>query len=131
MGPCDALKHMQAGGGSSRGAVIWSGAEENQAPPHHLHRGAAGCTGGAVPAEPVPRCEHTREISTTHSLKRRKSRGKSGVPHSAFQSIAHEIRLTFFLNHEKFPNPWSVKCFYNVPSIMYASFSMLCLAVHT
>lgn len=87
MAPSDVLQPMQAGRGSQRGAVSRSGAEADQTPPHHFHGGAAGRTGGAVPAEPVSRCEHKGEISTAHSLKRGKSRGKSAVSHSAYHWI--------------------------------------------
>lgn len=84
MDPGGALKPMQARRSSQRWAVTRSGAEADQTSPHYFHRGAAGRTGGAVPAEPVPRCEHEREISTAHSLERRKGRGKTAVTHSAF-----------------------------------------------
>lgn len=70
---------MQAGRCSQGGAVAQSGAEANQTTPHYFHRGAAGCTGGAVPAEPVSRCDHEGETSTAHSLKGRKSRGKTAT----------------------------------------------------
>lgn len=84
MAPGDAHRAVQAGGRSQRGADAQSGAEANQASPHYIHRGAAGRTGGAVPAEPVSRCEHEGDTSTAHSLKRGKGRGKTVVSHSAF-----------------------------------------------
>ena len=78
---------MQAGRSSQGGADARSGAEEDQTSPHNFHRGAAGRTGGAVPAEPVSRCEHKGETGTAHSLKRRKGRGKTVVSDSVFQQI--------------------------------------------
>lgn len=82
MAPSDARRHMQARRRSQRGADTRSGAEENQTAPHYFHRGAAGRTGGTVPAESVSGCEHEGETSTAHSLKRRKSRGRTAASRS-------------------------------------------------
>lgn len=81
MAPSDAHRHMQARWRSPRGADTRSGAQENQTPPHHFHRGAAGRTGRAVPAESVSRCEHKGETGTEYPLKRRTSGGESVVKH--------------------------------------------------
>lgn len=87
MAPSDALRLMQARRCPQRGAdTRRSGAQANQTPPHYFHRGAAGRTGGAVPAESVSRCEHEGETSTAHSLTRGKSRGKTAVKHSTNNS---------------------------------------------
>lgn len=59
--PCTAARPLQVRRRSPRGAELGSGAQANQAPPHHFHRGAAGRTGGAVPAEPVSGCKHQGE----------------------------------------------------------------------
>lgn len=67
------------GGGGGRGGTPRTGAEENQTPPHHLHRGAAGRSGGAFPAESVPRCEHEGEASAADTPERGKSGGDDSL----------------------------------------------------
>lgn len=93
MPSADTHRPMQVRRCSQRWASARSGAEANQTSPHYFHRGAAGRTGGAVPAEPVSRCEHKGETSTAHTLKRRKSGGKTTVSHSAFVLPDTELDL--------------------------------------
>lgn len=75
---------LQAGGRSQRegGADVQAGAEADQAAPDHLHRGAAGCTGGAVPAEPVSRREHEGEAGSEDTPEGRESGGETVASHS-------------------------------------------------
>lgn len=69
--PPQARRPSQRGGGGKPR----TGAEENQTPPHHFHRGAAGRSGGALPAESVSRCQHKGETSAADALERGKSGG--------------------------------------------------------
>lgn len=111
MAPTGAHRHMQARRCSQRGADTRSGAEENQTSPHYFHRRAAGRTGGTVPAQSVSRCEHKGETSTAHSLKGRKSRGRTAVSHSANNSPVIDLRvrllhLSTVLSQGRWRNTW-------------------------
>lgn len=73
--PSSAARALQGRRRSARGAELGSGAQANQAPPHHFHRGAAGRARGAVPAEPVSGCKHQGEAGTEHTPEGGESRG--------------------------------------------------------
>lgn len=76
--PSSAARALQVRRRSPRGAELGSGAQADQAPPHHFHRGAAGRAGGAVPAEPVSGRKHQGEAGTERTPEGGESGGTFG-----------------------------------------------------
>lgn len=91
--PSGAPRPLQVRRRSPRGAELGSGAQANQAPPHHFHRGAAGRAGGAVPAEPVSRCKHQGEAGAERTPEGGESRGTFDRSRPVFSAGLERIQL--------------------------------------
>ena len=64
---------------SQRRAVAHARSKTHQTAPHHLHRGPAGGSGAAVPAEPVPGRPHQGEAGPAGAATRRAGGGVESV----------------------------------------------------